>query len=176
MFHLTEKQNRDIQKIRARAKELGVRVFFRKTKTKDNDGCYVYDDKIINIFYTNKSRAKSIIIALIHELCHAEGHAKYGNCNLIKMAFRDVDLDSSQWSKKTRRAFFNLEKRDILRMVSVYKRLKLSSVSRHEVQAAQIFDLDMYRGFFLTGRYPSVSKRGKILKNISILSKVGSRA
>nr|BFD64873.1 hypothetical protein BdHM001_35540 [Bdellovibrio sp. HM001] len=155
----------DIKKLRDFAKSLGVRVIIRR-KTSDDAGTYDYDSKLVTINIQKKWSQKDIVKALIHEVAHAHGDKLFGRDHVFKKAFKHAGEDCRTMPAETRRAIYQLEKRDIERMHSIWKMLDLKSVSEKEVIDDALFDLTVYEYYADASRHLSKRRRSQLKRAI----------
>lgn len=158
----TKKAKRDLDKIRAYAKDLGVSLvvnYSRKPKRGDA-GYYDTEAKKIILFKGKRDSWKDVVLTALHELGHAVGHYNNGNDYILKKAFQC----GYEGKNKTERAFaYKLEARDIRLMSHLHRELGIEAVSMNETLDSQIIDSFMYYYFLHAGKYPP---RKRIMRRV----------
>ena len=157
------KEKRDILSLRRLARSLGGTISIRtENKPSEDAGYFIYADKKVIAIRSKNDSWKQIIMCLIHEVSHLLGHNINGNDKVFSMAFKHVDKEMEEWPKKTRKAFFQLEKRDIKLMSRVWRMAKIKTLTLEEVVAEQFYDTQVYEFYSKSGRHLDGEQRREL--------------
>lgn len=160
----------DIRKARGFLKTLKAKLIIRKV-LKPQDCCYFYDTRTIIINKHPRMTRKEVILSLIHEISHALGHAQNGCDVLFRKAFRVSHLPFSDWPLEQKKALYSVEKRDLTKMLSLYRQIGFTSVSLHDVAAIRMYDTLIYKMAAQTGSFGTKKEQAIALEFCKVATK-----
>lgn len=162
-------QDEDIKKLKHYAKAHGLKVNFKKKNGGGFGAEYVADD-YITIFVGSRTTKIDIILCLLHELGHHLDYIIRGDDSRATSEALNLlhNKTTKIITKAQRKLIYEAEKPGIMLMPYFVNYLNLN-IDKKRVQLQKLIDINVYRVYMQTGRFPNVKE------NIQYIKKLGKR-
>lgn len=160
-------RDRELSRLEAYAKSLGVKVSYRKLKQEYNGVAEFYIDGSGITVYTWKGLSKTgMIINLLHEISHAV-HWIHEGKKIDKELLAALKLAPEDCSKEQRRLIYEDEHRATYFWDQIVKIVDIK-INPKVILVRKKLDIFAYRYYYETGDFPShrlIMKKKKEYKN-----------